>query len=87
MGGQPLTYPKGTILCHFNLIWPNAPHCLVSWGFFAQVGDLPSLFLLLSPEQLCFDPSQTPRPDFHVGAFSSGIFVTRESSPLISTLF
>ena len=55
---------------------------LLIWGFFAQAGVLPSPFLLLSPEQLCFCPSQTLCPDFHVGAFSSGIFVTHESSPL-----
>ena len=56
---------------------------LVFWGFLAQVGVLPSPFLLLSPEQLCLCPSQTPCPDFHVGAFSSGIFGTHQSSPLI----
>ena len=33
MGGRPLTHPKVTFLCHFNLIWPKAPYCLVSWGF------------------------------------------------------
>lgn len=74
----------------FTALRPTPPcfdrYCvglLLIWGFFAQVGILPSPFLLLSPKQLCFCPSQTLCPDFHVGTFSSGIFVTHESSPLI----